>query len=673
MSYETLQPKEAEAFTAKRPEESTENNNIHFDSVLYLTADPNLFKAQLKCESPHVSPQIALLDEVSTDQIITVGDLLTDDMNELGRRALLGLEDSYGLQKGTLVSDKKRILVAGERFGRGSSREQAVWALKSAGIGAVAAKSFGPIFEKNAANIGLLTTTNLDFLASFDPQKPIDKEIFLRGKDILTRSIVQAGGLLPYLQGINKKIYIFPGTEDKERRQNRPMTIIEKRIAKAINNASIKAGESVLLPVNIAYSYVGLSGLARQSIIEKYGHVEGTLPAENIFFHEDHFAHSKRPQIGELTQNQRNFAEELNVPQDHYFKGKLSENGGKGICHRVMLEKINPSISQTVIATDSHTPTIGVLPILGLPVGSTLFAAGIAESKIPFSVPSTTRVELSGKIPPGYSIRDVQFELAAMAKQQKESSAVEFGGSGFNSLSFDQVAALCNMVPEIFNGEIAVTEIFEDAIKVLKEQFGISEKKAHNLYMKPDKDVVYDRVINFDMNKTTAWVALPGSPNNTTSLRNFRNGAPLQKAFLASCTLGLQDLKEAAAAIKGKSVNSKTQLIVIPSSENIRRQAEANGYLQILRNAGANVVDESACGPCIGEGLGAVEDNEIAISASNRNFTGRMGAKSAKVYLAGSILTALSSAFGRIPTAEEYMSELPGIVENLRKFDLKNL
>ena len=179
----------------------------------------------------------------------------------------------------------------------------------------------------------------------------------------------------------------------------------------------------------------------------------------------------------------------------------------------------------------------------------------------------------------------------------------------------------------------------------------------------------YDRVINFDMNKTAPWIALPGSPNNAKSLRNFTDKVSLQKAFLASCTLGLQDLKEAAAAIKGKNVNSKTQLIVIPSSEDIRRQAEEKGYLEILRVAGANVVNESACGPCIGEGLGAVEDNEIAISASNRNFTGRMGAKSAQVYLAGSILTALSSIYGKIPTADEYAIELPRIIKNLQELD----
>ena len=201
-----------------------------------------------------------------------------------------------------------------------------------------------------------------------------------------------------------------------------------------------------------------------------------------------------------------------------------------------------------------------------------MFAAGITESRIPFSVPTTTRVELTGKIPQGYSIRDVQLELASMAKQKKEGGVIEFGGSGFNSLTFDQVTALCNMVPEIFNAEIAVTEVFQDAIKFLQKKYGISEREIRSLYMQSDEDAKYDRVINFDMNKTAPWIALPGSPNNAKSLRNFTDKVSLQKAFLASCTLGLQDLKEAAAAIKGKNVNSKTQLIVIPSSEDIRRQ-----------------------------------------------------------------------------------------------------
>lgn len=669
MHGDQLRPKNAESFVA--PISSVENRRISFDSVLYLTADPELFRAQLSGKPTGIPGNTPLLNEVSTDQIIRISDMLTDDMKELGRRALRGLPDSYGVQEGGLLfaPERRRILVAGERFGRGSSREQAVWALMEAGIGAVAASSFGPIFEKNAANIGLMTTTNLTFLDSFDPAIPLDRDLFLRDKDPLTREIIQAGGLFPYLKGIKAAQYTLPGCEAKERDQDRPMTIVEKRITKAAGIRSIKAGETVLLPVDMAYTYVGLSGLARQALAAAYGSPQATLPPDRIRFFEDHFAHSRRLQIPQLTQNQRQFALELRIPPENYYRGRLSEGGGSGISHRVMVERIDPRIAQVVIATDSHTPTIGSLPILGLPVGSTLFAAGIGEECIPFSTPSSTRVELTGKIPPGHSIRDVQLELALIAKQRDESTVIEFGGRGLDTLSFEQVAALCNMVPEIFNAEIAVTEIFRGAITFLQERYGLSEQEIRTLYVQPDAQATYDRVIKFDMNTTTPWIALPGNPNNTISLRNFTGNPQLQKAFLVSCTLGLQDLKEAAAAIKEKHVYEQTQLIVIPSSDEIRKLAETNGYLEILRNAGASIVNESACGPCIGEGLGAIEAGETAVSASNRNFPGRMGEKSAQVYLAGSILTALSATFGRIPTAEEYTDELPRIIEELNKLD----
>ena len=97
---------------------------------------------------------------------------------------------------------------------------------------------------------------------------------------------------------------------------------------------------------------------------------------------------------------------------------------------------------------------------------------------------------MTGKIPPGYSIRDVQFELASIAKQQKEGGVIEFGGNGLNSLTFDQVIALCNMVPEIFNAEIAVTEVFQDAVKFLQKKYGINEQEVRSLYMQPDKNAI---------------------------------------------------------------------------------------------------------------------------------------------------------------------------------------
>ncbi|OGK25077.1 hypothetical protein A3A46_04025 [Candidatus Roizmanbacteria bacterium RIFCSPLOWO2_01_FULL_37_13] len=639
---------------------------IGFGGVVFLNNDPVRFKKQLYPQFERFQNPDKLFDGVSTDHIITVAHLLTDDLVELGDRALCGLGEEYGIENGTLRRSGGTVLVAGKDFGKGSSREQAVWALLKAGFSCVLAESFGPLFEKNAHHLGLLTSTNTRLAAQIQNGEPVSLEEFLRGKDLLYRSIIQAGGLFNYLNRINSGKYAEPMI-GKEGMPLHQMNIYQKRLARAFNAATVKTGECGLLPVDVAYSYVGLSGLARAAMVTAYNCVKRVLPADRVYFFEDHFAHSTREQIPLLTGNQRSFARELGVPAENYYPGKLSDGGGSGICHRVMLDKLDSRNQQVVIATDSHTPTLGVLPIIAIPVGSTLFAAGLAEGRIPYSVAPVMRVEFTGSLPPGFSIRDVQLELTATFKPKQSGMVVEYGGGGLNTLNLDQVAALCNMVPEIFVSEVAVTEAFEAGVKFLVDKFGMTEDEAINLYGKPDPNCEYEQVVHFDLSKVSPWVARPGSPGNAVSLAVIQEFPDLNKAFLVSCTLGLGDLIEAAAVLKGKKVSPKTQLIIIPSSRDIREKAARIGVIDMLKEAGSQVLDEIACGPCIGEGLGAVVDGEVAITASNRNYHGRMGSKNAKVYMGGAILTTLSSLLGRLPTVEEYHLEMPRIIENLKK------
>ncbi|GIW59286.1 MAG: 3-isopropylmalate dehydratase large subunit [Patescibacteria group bacterium] len=443
------------------------------------------------------------------------------------------------------------------------------------------------------------------------------------------------------------------------------MNIVEKRLARALRQNTVKPGDDGLLPVDTAYSYVVTSGFAKVAMDAAYGGTKVTLDPSHIFLFEDHFAHSERAEVEELTHNQRQFAEELGIPETNYYKGKRIEGGGSGICHRVMLDRIDPRQTKVVVATDSHTPTIAALPILALPVGSTLLGAAIAEGKIPYTVPPVLRVEFTGTLMRGSSIRDAQLELAGSVRPNQNNMIIEYGGSGIHSLSMDQVVALCNMVPEVFNTPTAVTEPFKAGIAYLSRKLGISEDEAYALYDQPDTNCEYGQVVRYDLSKVAPWIALPGSPNNSVSLREFAHQPKIDKAFLVSCTLGLEDLIEAAAVVVDRQVHPATQLVVIPSSDQIRQQAEQLGILQILRKAGVSIVDESACGPCIGEGLGAVTDGEIAITASNRNFPGRMGSKKAEVYMGGAILTSLSALLGRIPTIQDYHEEHPRILQNL--------
>ena len=649
---------------------------ISFGGVIFLHAHaPKFVKHREKREQllsqTEIIPSILdenldfeLLSHVSTDHIISVAHILTDDQTLLGKRALVGLPTEYQIEHGTLHKLRGTVLAAGEAFGIGSSREQAVTCLLHAGITAVLAPSFGPIFEKNAAHAGLLTSTNINLAKKIQKGLAVPFSEFLKGKDPLLQKIIRAGGLMHYLKKISSSHPIKRKLKTKA--IPTPMNVWQKRLARIVGSPFIKTGDTILLPVHEAYSYVALSGPARTAMIDSYGQVKAKLKGSQIKFFEDHFAYSTKPEIAQLTQNQRQFAQELGIPKENYYKGKLEEGGGAGISHRVMLEQINPRKSQVVIATDSHTPTLGALPIIALPVGSTFFAAALAEGVIPLSVGKVLRVNFVGQLPAGLTIRDAQLELAATVKPPVRTSVVEFGGSGLDNLTFSQVAALGNMVPEVFWGDIAVTQTFKSGVFYLQQKYNLSETQVLNLYGMPDPNCDYALIVNYDLSTASPWIALPGNPKNSLPLSHLKEHPQVQKAVIASCTNGIEELAEAAAVLYKQKIASHTKFLIIPSSKYVYELAEQKGYMKILRQAGAKVQKESVCSVCIGDGPDAIKEGEVAISATNRNFRGRMGNKKADVYLGGSILTALSALLGHIPSSHEYQKEIARITQELK-------
>jgi 3-isopropylmalate/(R)-2-methylmalate dehydratase large subunit len=562
------------------------------------------------------------------------------------------MEERFGISKGMLKNLPHNVLAAGKLFGRGSSREHAAWAAKLAGFEVIYAQSFGPIFEKNATYIGLLTTTNQSLIRRLHAGEPVKRSEFAVGKDRLSSSIIKHGGLFHYLDSV-KDGKIQPPHISPSRRTY-PMNILEQRIAGAVGVKSIQHRDTLLLPINMAYSYDVMTSVASDVLHRTYEMICPNIPMEHVFFFEDHFAQSHNPAIPFLWEKQRAFARELGLPETNYFKGRLSDGGGMGICHRVMLGKLDPRSSKITIATDSHTPTIGALPIVALPVGSTLFAAALTSGKIPYTVPSVTRVEFTGSIPDGVSIRDVQLLLASQVTKHVQTSVIEFGGPGFRALSFDQVVALCNMVPEVFNAEVAITECFDAGVAYVSKTFGISETESRNLYGKPEAGAHYQEILSVNLSDISPWIAHPGSPNNSVALSSLSHYPSITKAFLISCTLGLEDLACAAAMLQGKIIHPGVQLVIIPATRAIAENAERRGFMEIFRSAGACISDESVCGPCCGEGLGALLDTDVAMTASNRNFPGRMGSKLGKAYMGSPMMVAIAAVMGKVPTPEEY-------------------
>lgn len=622
--------------------------------ILILAKDPHLVKHQIETISSVQSPdpypvcrKSGLLDGISTDHIIRIPDLLTENVDDLGRMAFCGMPEAYGFSPGILKKIRPDIIVAGSSFGMGSSREQAVTALLNCGVRAVIAVSFGPIFRKNALYNGLFTSTDLDLLKDMKDTGCLPAEAFFDKSNRLERDILLAGGLLPYLSGLKS----LKDTSDGH--GSHDMNVFEQRIARAVGRLCVSAGQTVFLPVTAAYSYVPLSDPARQVML-RHGIGKMALDPDHVCFFEDHFAYSRNGNLKKLTATQRRFACDMRIPESNYYKGLSDENGGKGISHRIMLERVNPEKIPVIIATDSHTPTLGALPLLAIPVGSTLLAAALSYGRIPFTVGNVCRITLKGELPFGTTIRDAQLEMAGRIKPPFGTSVIEFGGAGFSSLSMDAVAALCNMVPEIFIGDIAVTEPYAGCIKFLKETYGLPEETVHLLFGSPGKNARYAAAYEYDLSRATPWIALPGNPQNAVPLTSIMDHVPVTKAFLASCTNGLTEIAQAAAVMKGRKVAPGVRYLIVPSSETVRRHMHRNGYADILSAAGAYISDDSACSVCMGDGPFALRNGEIAVSATNRNFPGRLGHPGSKTYLAGPVITSLASVLGHLPTIGEY-------------------
>ena len=523
---------------------------------------------------------------------------------------------------------------------------------------------------ENATALGLLTSTDLSLPEKIQSGESVPLSDFLKGKSDLSQQIIRCGGIFRYIKAVRDGTIGPP--HPPENRFPRPMNQLEKMVSRISGFPHIKAGDTVMLPVDKAASYVALSHLVNRSIRAcKDGFLQTSLPPEEIELYEDHFGNAapdQYPELPAMTMAQRTMAVDLGIPAKNYYFGKKEEGGGKGIIHRQLLWNTNPRLIRTLLVTDSHTTTEGFLPLLALPVGSTMAGVGVAEGQIPFTVPrQIIKVEVKGQLPPGCTIRDAQLQQAANFSPGKEEIAVIFSGEGLNNLHTDQIIALNNMAPEVYNAAISVTAKNDPGIDYLIQRWGMTRKEAELLYIEPEEGCTYDRKIDLNLSSVEPLVALPGSPRKGIPLSQIKVLPTINKAFLGSCTLGLNDLLEAAAVLKDQKIARGVDLIIVPSHEEIRNQVEAMGIMNIFRLAGATVVENSVCDACIGASIHRIRQGEVAITASNRNFPRRMG--EGDVYMAGPILVALSAIEGRVVSYDQWKKSLSRISVNIQLFN----
>ena len=344
---------------------------------------------------------------------------------------------------------------------------------------------------------------------------------------------------------------------------------------------------------------------------------------------------------------------------------------GTGIGHQVMVEKGYVLPGSLVVASDSHSNMYGALGALGTPVVRTDAAAVWAVGTFWWQVPETVQVVLEGELPLGVSGKDLILALTGLYPKEVLNKVVELAGPGVASLSMDARLAIANMSTEW--GSLAawfpvdeVTVSFLEQRRAELDSGGVDRISEADLLRwretppVPDPDAAYSARIELDLAEVSPQVAGPDSVQAVRSLAEVeRDEIPVHKAYLLSCVNGrYEDLEQAARVLEGKTVATGVELYVAAASRRIQDEAERSGVWETLMKAGATALPPS-CGPCIGLGTGLLEPNQVGISATNRNFKGRMGSRDARCFLASPAVVAASAAAGRICGPEEAKAEPP--------------
>ena len=328
----------------------------------------------------------------------------------------------------------------------------------------------------------------------------------------------------------------------------------------------------------------------------------------------------------------------------HKLKNFFDEKD-MGIEHALLPEKGLVVPGDVIIGADSHTCTHGALGAFSTGMGSTDLAFAMISGGNWFKVPESIKVNLSGKPRLHTTGKDIILEIIRMLGVDGALyQTLEFTGSTIEYLNMDDRFSMCNMAIEAGakSGIIAYDEVTKD---FLSDKDLARKPRVHY----SDADASYVKVLEIDVANLEPVIAYPFLPSNGHSItKAVSDKIKIDQAFIGSCTNGrLGDLKIAAEILKGKRVHEDVRLIVTPATQRILKEAYRLGYMNIIIDAGG-VVSNPTCGACLGGYMGILGDNEVAVSTTNRNFVGRMGSRSSKVYLANSAVAAISAITGYI-------------------------
>jgi 3-isopropylmalate/(R)-2-methylmalate dehydratase large subunit len=411
------------------------------------------------------------------------------------------------------------------------------------------------------------------------------------------------------------------------------LTLTEKILARASGLDQVVPGDIVNAEIDVAMIHDSLGILTVQSFNElPIGNVWDSSRVLVIF---DHKVPATNALVADSQATIRRFVKEQGIKNFY-------DIGRGGICHQVFHEKGHVKPGEVVVGADSHTTTHGALGAFAVGIGSTEMAGVFATGELWFKVPETISVVLEGILGEAVMGKDViMYLIGKLGVSGASYKAVEFSGQVIDNLSVAGRLSVCNMAAEMG----AKNAIIEPDSKIL--EYLRVRVKGKIPFLKKDIDSIYSLEKVMDCSDIEPLVASPSSPDNVKSVADVE-GIEIDQAFLGSCTNGrLEDLRSAAKIFRERKISDSVRCVVIPGSQEVMAQAMKEGLLEIFHNAGASV-NAPSCGPCTGADKGILGPDEICIATTNRNFTGRMGDPSSKVYLANPYTVAASAITGQI-------------------------
>ncbi len=420
------------------------------------------------------------------------------------------------------------------------------------------------------------------------------------------------------------------------------MTVVEKILARASGQTSVKAGDVLEPRVDLAMSHENAALVINQflEIYKETGKDARVWDPSRVAIVFDHRVPAESAKTATNQKKVREFVARHMISKFHDIRGDRG-----GICHQVLPESGYVLPGAVVVGTDSHTTSHGALGAFAFGIGATEMASvwtlGFAVN---VEVPATIKVEVTGEFAPMVGPKDLILHLiGTISAQGANFRAIEFHGETIRRMPTSGRLVICNMSVEA-GATAGIVPADDETLRYLREEAGVANPPAP---VQPDPDATYVQVVKIDVSTLTPQIACPHTVDNVKPIAEVV-GTKVHQIVIGSCTNGrLDDIAAAAGILRGKKVSENTRMLVFPASSRVYQRALDAGYITDLVKAGA-VVMNPGCGPCLGVHEGALGDGETALSTTNRNFKGRMGNPTGAVYLCSPAVAAASAVEGVI-------------------------